>query len=192
MRTCERCGAVLDDDASFCAICCAAQSSPAVGASFDESIDQVEASKAPFVPTSFGEAITICFNKYYDVQGRASRAEFWYWVLFVTIMDLIPVVNLGALFVLTPPTITALVRRLHDTNQAGWLVALLVILGGAAFVVLACGLLYASAEGLNSEDEAFLWSTFAFATALAFSAFVLTVRPGTPGPNKYGPAPVRR
>ena len=31
------------------------------------------------------EAVKICFKKYFDFKGRASRSEYWYFVLFVVI-----------------------------------------------------------------------------------------------------------
>ena len=31
---------------------------------------------------SFIESITVCFKKYFDFKGRASRSEFWYFMLF--------------------------------------------------------------------------------------------------------------
>jgi uncharacterized membrane protein YhaH (DUF805 family) len=33
-------------------------------------------------PRAFGEAISVCFLKYVGFSGRASRSEFWNWVLF--------------------------------------------------------------------------------------------------------------
>ena len=32
---------------------------------------------------SFTESIQTCFSKYADFNGRASRSEMWWWVLFV-------------------------------------------------------------------------------------------------------------
>jgi uncharacterized membrane protein YhaH (DUF805 family) len=37
---------------------------------------------------SFGEAISVCFNKYATFSGRASRSEFWYFVLFCFLLGL--------------------------------------------------------------------------------------------------------
>ena len=34
----------------------------------------------------FSSAISICFKKYFDFSGRASRSEFWYFVLFVSLL----------------------------------------------------------------------------------------------------------
>ncbi|MCM1293793.1 MAG: DUF805 domain-containing protein [Bacteroides sp.] len=32
------------------------------------------------------EAVKVCFAKYFDFSGRASRAEFWWWILFTYIL----------------------------------------------------------------------------------------------------------
>ena len=40
---------------------------------------------------SFGDSITTCFIKYVDFNGRATRSEFWYFYLFLTIIGIIPV-----------------------------------------------------------------------------------------------------
>lgn len=36
---------------------------------------------------TFGQAIAICFRKYADFTGRASRAEYWWFVLFIFIVS---------------------------------------------------------------------------------------------------------
>ncbi len=33
-------------------------------------------------PVGFGEAISICFKKYFVFEGRAKQSEFWYFFLF--------------------------------------------------------------------------------------------------------------
>ena len=32
---------------------------------------------------NFFDSIKICFKKYFVIEGRASRSEYWYWFLFV-------------------------------------------------------------------------------------------------------------
>ena len=85
---------------------------------------------------SFTESIGTCLRKYIDGSGRASRSEFWYFQLFLTVLYIISswidsavfgtgfgetgtvymVVALGTLL----PAICATVRRLHDVNKSGW------------------------------------------------------------------------
>ena len=85
----------------------------------------------------FFGAVRICFNKYVNFGGRASRSEFWLFVLFVVLGGLIlgvidgvvgieqgDPVSLGNAFGLLTflPGLAVAVRRLHDTNRSGlWL-----------------------------------------------------------------------
>ena len=50
---------------------------------------------ATIAPMGFGDAIATCFSKYIQFSGRARRAEYWYWSLFVFLL------NFGAAFILT-------------------------------------------------------------------------------------------
>ncbi len=81
---------------------------------------------------TFVEAIKTCFSKYADFNGRASRSEFWWWVLFVFLVSaamsmispmLSGLFSLGVLL----PNIAVGARRLHDTDRSGWLQLLVII-----------------------------------------------------------------
>tara|TARA_B100001142_G_scaffold312132_1_gene347204 strand:+ start:1164 stop:1592 length:429 start_codon:yes stop_codon:yes gene_type:complete len=68
---------------------------------------------------NFFEAIRSGFSVYTDdnaFQGRASRSEFLWWWLFSTLINLIPF----AILITFIPSISVMVRRLHDTNRSGW------------------------------------------------------------------------
>ena len=77
----------------------------------------------------FTEVLTA---KYAQFTGRARRAEYWNYVLFYIIFDIIIELiagaigfsKLGAIFGLAMlvPTIAVAVRRMHDTNHSGWFV----------------------------------------------------------------------
>ena len=79
----------------------------------------------------FPQAVKTCFKKYFDFKGRASRSEYWYFILFTFLgygagflLGLIAPVLLWLLgiFVLAIliPAITVAARRLHDINKSGW------------------------------------------------------------------------
>ena len=81
---------------------------------------------------TFGESIKICFSKYADFSGRASRPEFWWWTLFVILASVacgIVSDKLSALFSLATllPSLAVGARRLHDTNRSGWLQLLYIV-----------------------------------------------------------------
>jgi uncharacterized membrane protein YhaH (DUF805 family) len=78
-----------------------------------------------------------CFNKYLDFEGRASREEFWYFfiinIIILSVLSFIEqtyhILLFSGLFglIITPPTISAAVRRLHDVGKSGWRLLLLII-----------------------------------------------------------------
>lgn len=87
-----------------------------------------------------------CLKNYATFSGRASRTEFWMYVLFSTLLAIVfltidKIVGadniLYAVFslALIVPTIAVSVRRLHDTNRSGWWYLLNFVPFGA-FVVL--------------------------------------------------------
>jgi uncharacterized membrane protein YhaH (DUF805 family) len=110
-------------------------------------------------------------KKYADFSGRATRKEYWLFVLFnVLISVVLSVIDfmigtysasigmglLGGIYACAVliPAIAVTVRRLHDTDRSGWwfLIVLIPIIG--AIVLL-----------------------------------VFMIIDGTPGPNRFGPSP---
>ncbi|MBW8882552.1 MAG: DUF805 domain-containing protein [Asticcacaulis sp.] len=102
---------------------------------------------------TFQQAIQSGLKQYANFEGRATRSEYWWFVLFNWLALLVPmmvaavigsktvsgilgffdiVVFLGLLI----PMLALAIRRLHDTNRSGWwLLISLLPLGG--FVLLA-------------------------------------------------------
>lgn len=115
---------------------------------------------------SFSQAVRTCLvDKYADFSGRASRAEYWWFVLLTGLVvgifsalagatgqPVLLILGIVVWVALIVPTIAAAVRRLHDTNRSGWwyLIGLVPFIGGIVMLV-----------------------------------FLLT--PGKPEPNDYGP-----
>lgn len=90
----------------------------------------------------FGKSIETCMTKYATFEGRASRSEYWWFILFTFLVGAAFRVILHhgivsglvhLIFVL--PTLAASARRLHDTNRSGWW-QLLCFTGIGAIVVL--------------------------------------------------------
>jgi uncharacterized membrane protein YhaH (DUF805 family) len=82
---------------------------------------------------TFLEAVKTCFIKYGDFKGRASRAEYWWYTLFIVLASLAAAAisdQISMLFALATllPSIAVGARRLHDTNRSGWLVLLYFML----------------------------------------------------------------
>lgn len=91
---------------------------------------------------TFQESVRVCFSKYADFSGRASRSEYWWFVLFMILVSLgLSSISevLGGIFALATllPSISAATRRLHDTNRSGWwqLICLVPLIGWIVLVV---------------------------------------------------------
>jgi uncharacterized membrane protein YhaH (DUF805 family) len=89
---------------------------------------------------TFQESVKVCFSKYADFNGRASRSEYWWFVLFIVLGSAATSLfgnTLSALFSLATllPSIAAATRRLHDTNRSGWW-QLIIFVPVAGWIVL--------------------------------------------------------
>jgi len=91
---------------------------------------------------NFIDAVKICFKKYADFNGCASRPEFWWWVLFTLLASIVlnsVSYDLSRLFSIATflPGIAVGARRLHATDRSGWwqLLYLLPIVGWIVLII---------------------------------------------------------
>ena len=104
----------------------------------------------------FTDAIKTGFQKYIGFSGRAARSEYWYWVLFVLLLQIVAwlidmtlfgfnttgvnpigvIVSLATLL----PGLAVSVRRLHDIDRVGWWIflALIPVIGAIVLIYWAC------------------------------------------------------
>jgi uncharacterized membrane protein YhaH (DUF805 family) len=98
----------------------------------------------------FWQAVASGFSNYVGFAGRACRSEYWYWALFVLLVDIaasIIDVALGT-YLLTSlvdlalflPGLALGIRRLHDLDRSGWwvLIAFIPIIGWIILIIWAC------------------------------------------------------
>ena len=118
---------------------------------------------------SFTESITTVFGKITVFDGRASRPEFWWWYLFVIIVNVavslletligtrgsmgLGIIGFIVSIVFLIASLSVGCRRLHDTGKSGWLQLLLLVPCGNIVLII-------------------FW-----------------IMEGTPGENAYGPQP---
>lgn len=115
---------------------------------------------------NFVEAISSGLSNYVNFSGRAQRSAYWWWVLFVIVVDIVASLidaTIGAQIIATIaslalllPSIAVGVRRLHDLDRTGWwlLIGLVPLVG---FIVL----------------------------------IIFFVQQGTAGANRFGPDPLK-
>ena len=92
----------------------------------------------------FSDAVqNVLMNNYANLNGRASRSEYWWFVLFNFIVNIVTFVidltlgtmitydmgyvGLIAFLALLLPTVSVSVRRLHDIGKSGWWILLAII-----------------------------------------------------------------
>jgi uncharacterized membrane protein YhaH (DUF805 family) len=88
------------------------------------------------------------WKKYAVFEGRAQRAEYWYFVLFQMLFSILVVTIFPFEFAITViglyflaamlPGFGVIVRRLHDTGKSGWMywITLIPLIGSIWLLVL--------------------------------------------------------
>lgn len=89
-------------------------------------------------------AIITCFQNYANFNGRATRAEFWWWTLFCFLVSiatgLIPFIGWLISVALFIPSVAVAWRRLHDIGKAGgwWFLGFIPLVGFIILIIWYC------------------------------------------------------
>ena len=165
------------------------------------------------------ESVKTCIWKYADFSGRATRAEYWWWVLATTIVSMafssvesfINAVSdtyffspLSSIFLLAIllPNLAVTARRLHDTGKSGWWQLVWIVIGVMGTIPLIVGIavgliaVFGGGSWANFTELGF-WIPIVFGllvslliwVGLAIWMLIWLVRQGQPGPNQYGSDP---
>ena len=154
---CPRCGNDNPEDARFCKVC-----GTSLGA-------YLASSSTPQGMVSFPDAIRLGFQHYFDFRSRSTRAEYWWWVLFIVLGDVILTAVdmmtgtynvqtgnglLSGVFGLAIliPALALGARRLHDINKSGWWQLILVYY--LPMIILLWWAAKPSDEGTNKHGPA--------------------------------------
>ena len=133
---CEQCEIEYPQNVKFCRDC---------GVRLSKSPQRKSASRSRQSSSiTIGRAVELGFRKYIHFHGRATRAEFWWWALFVLAISVVAqgldkvagthideisnglfegVWSLATLV----PSLALSARRLHDINRRGWWLLLWLI-----------------------------------------------------------------
>jgi uncharacterized membrane protein YhaH (DUF805 family) len=98
---------------------------------------------------NFVGAVSSCFSKYVQFEGRASRSEYWYWTLFSVVVSILAniidaMAGMGVFsaivgLALLLPGLAVCSRRLHDIDRTFWWFLLgFTIIGGLILLFWAC------------------------------------------------------
>ena len=105
------------------------------------------------------QAVKTCLGKYAVFSGRATRSEYWWFVLFVILVGVVLALIDTAIFGVNPetgeasgilsplfqlavflPMLAAGWRRLHDTGRPGWYLLLPMALSVVTMIILFGGI----------------------------------------------------
>ena len=132
---------------------------------------------------SFVDAVAAGFKNYFNFKGRASRSEFWYWVLFTVLLGIVlgtlesiiwpapmmsadwmqnldltfsqptPLSNASSLLLLIP-NLSVTARRFHDAGfSAKWLLLQLIPLAYGIFAFIGAVVVIMNAEGREFNSQ---------------------------------------
>lgn len=121
---------------------------------------------------SLGEAVSTCWKKYGDFDGRAQRPEFWWWILFVTLLQIAASIILTVLLVV-----------FQNAGFLQWLGVLIFMIVVLAVILPSIAV---SVRRLHDRDLSGWWYLLGFVPVASIVLLVWYVLPGTPGPNRYG------
>ena len=166
---------------------------------------------------TFPNAVKTYLRKYGDFSGRATRAEYWWWVLAVIIgssifavvdsiiasfsgQDHAPSATIFNLAVILPGlAVTA--RRLHDIGKSGWRQPVWIIIPMLALIPVVVSIVIAISSDelvfiLPPSDEGALLITLlgsAITLLIWLGVFIWSltwlISQGQAGSNRYGPDP---
>ena len=155
---------------------------------------------------------TVLFKKYATFSGRASRSEYWWFMLFNAVINLIllaikkvcifiysldpmeylsvfSIVGLSVSFILLLPRISVTVRRLHDINASTWWCLMLVFSFIISLMHLAALNLSLAAVVLSGYLSTII-NIEIFSNLISFVLMLFLIKKGTKGPNRFGSDPL--
>lgn len=148
------------------------------------------------------QSISTCLRRSFDLSGRASRSEYWWFALVISVISavikgyvefnkdigLIPALIIMVIsFGLLIPATSVTVRRLHDLNYSGWILVAFALISFMPITALLLMSQFSMSHEIQSS--VIIWMiVFTYGAYLASIYFL--AKKGTSGPNQYGPDPL--
>ena len=142
---------------------------------------------------NFIESVQSAYKNFFNFSGRASRSEYWYFVLFSFLASLplnfvgvlndeiLILISLAYLIAVGIPSLAVTARRFQDSGiSPGVLVAIILIGIAIWFIAFNSG----TPEGLNAA--------LAITGICYFFLVVICLKPGDKAENKYGQNPLSK
>ena len=135
---CPTCGKEYEDSVTYCGIC----------GTYLQNGNVDSFSQAPRNNPTW--AIRAGFRNYFNFNARATRSEYWWWILFFwiwvsfifvgySVVDSLGTVLLFGFLGILIPTLSITIRRLHDSGRSGWwLLIFFVPFGRIVLLVFLC------------------------------------------------------
>lgn len=117
---------------------------------------------------TFVDAIKSGFKNYVKFDGRATRSEYWWFVLFQILVLIVPDIMMNA----------------EIRGGGAGIGTLLYVVGALVFFLPGLGL---SFRRLHDTDRSAWWLLIGFIPLVGWILLIVwTASKGTPGPNRYG------
>jgi uncharacterized membrane protein YhaH (DUF805 family) len=128
---------------------------------------------------TFAEAVQSVFSKSTKIQGRSPRSEYWYWILFVIIVQLITIV---------PVIMVAMLIQAQDV----WALLPFLIAAGAIALFLWLGTITVAIRRLHDQGlSGWFYLLFLIPSLGGLIELIFMLQPSNAGSNKYGPQPLK-
>ena len=163
---------------------------------------------------TFPEAIKSCLRQYVGFSGRATRAEYWWWVLGTVVATILLSILDGIIFgfgidgpsVFQPifglaillPGLAVTARRLHDIGRTGWWQLLWWAIGFLGAIPFVAMLVVAVVGGISGDlnwaeviAQALVGLLISLAIWIGLAVWQIwwLATQGQAGPNQHGPDP---
>lgn len=140
---------------------------------------------------TFIESIKTVYKKYDSFSGRATRSEYWWFVLFACLTEIVfwllarkadlseygfRIFGIFAVIFLYLPTIGLGIRRLHDIGLSGWWISIKLI----PYLIILLGYVI---------EPILSWKFITIPLGIGHNILFLLFVTGSDGKNKYGPVP---
>jgi len=115
---------------------------------------------------SFVGAVASAFRNVVNFEGRASRSQYWYFILF-QVMVMVPLI--------------AIDETLNPGRQKGWM-SVVVPFAHLVFILLSLSI---TVRRLHDIDRTGWWALLPLTVVGVFVLIYWHCLPGTPGPNRF-------